>query len=133
MSFEITRAIFTPHPAEWTHFTSSETGPIGRDIFMRGIRLRALAQQSVGKRTGKLQRSITCVYHRGLGNPYVVVGSDESIAYDHHEGTPPHVITAQTGRLLRFKVGGKIVYAQKTNHPGTQPNRFLTKHLHKVV
>lgn len=133
MSWQIGKIVFVPHPAEWQQFTSGETGPVGRYLFVRGMRLRAMAQASVGKKSGRLGRSITVTYHRGPTNPYVDVGSDLSYAYDHHEGTNPHVIFADPGRLLRFKQGGKIVYAQRVDHPGTRANKYLTKHLRRVV
>lgn len=37
-------------------------------------------------------------------------------------GTRPHVITPRTARALRFVASsGEVVYAQRVNHPGAQP------------
>lgn len=37
-------------------------------------------------------------------------------------GTIPHPIRPVRARVLRFKVGGDVVFAAHVNHPGTQPN-----------
>ena len=64
---------------------------------------------------------------------YVAVGSKLPYAAAHHEGTRSHLITASTGRIMRFNVGGKVVYAQKVNHPGTKPNNYLTVPMRRAV
>jgi hypothetical protein len=64
--------------------------------------------------------------------PVVIVGSEDPIAYLHHEGTRPHVIVPRTAPMLVFwsNRAGRVVYARKVLHPGTRPNRFLTDNLH---
>lgn len=39
--------------------------------------------------------------------------------------TRPHVITARPGGVLRFRVGGRVVYARQVRHPGTAAQPFL--------
>lgn len=34
------------------------------------------------------------------------------------EGTRPHVIRPRSKKVLRFKVGGRVVFARQVNHPG---------------
>ena len=51
-------------------------------------------------------------------------------------GTVPHEIVPRPERggrgRLRFEtVGGNIVFAKKVNHPGTQPNPFITTAMSK--
>ncbi len=44
-----------------------------------------------------------------------------------HDGTRPHPIyPRRRGGLLRFQVGGRIVYARMVNHPGYRGDPFLT-------
>jgi hypothetical protein len=42
-------------------------------------------------------------------------------------GTPPHVIEATNAQALHWTVGGADFFAKSVNHPGTQPNDFLTR------
>lgn len=39
------------------------------------------------------------------------------------EGVRPHVIRPRRAKVLRFVVGGRVVYARKVNHPGTNKHR----------
>lgn len=132
MTYYIQSAVFVPDPAGWRHFTRSPAGVVGSDLRKRGRRLVVLAKATVGKETGALARSIEMTYFPA-SNPYVMVGSNLRYAYYVHEGTKPHTIDADNGRVLRFKVAGKIVYARDVKHPGTKPTRYLARHLRKVV
>lgn len=41
-------------------------------------------------------------------------------------GSRPHIITPRRpGGVLRFQVGGQVVFATRVNHPGTQANPFF--------
>jgi hypothetical protein len=42
-----------------------------------------------------------------------------------HDGVGPHTIRARRGRVLRFSVGGRTVFARSVNHPGTRGNPWL--------
>jgi hypothetical protein len=42
------------------------------------------------------------------------------------EGTKPHIIRPKTKKALRFKVGGRTVFAAFVNHPGTKAGHVLT-------
>jgi len=47
-----------------------------------------------------------------------------------HDGTPPHPIyPRRRGGVLRFEVGGRVVFARMVNHPGYRGDPFLTKAL----
>lgn len=48
------------------------------------------------------------------------------------EGTRPHVIRPRSARALRFTSGGRVVYARKVNHPGTQPNPWWRNQITRV-
>lgn len=132
MELKAERVVFTPDPALWTEFTESPTGTVGSDLRQRGKKLAFLAAQSVPKHYGHLSQSIGSMFYAGH-NPYVLVGSSLDYAYFVHEGTKPHIITPNSGRMLRFKIQGKVVYARAVRHPGTKPTYFLTRHLRKVM
>ncbi|MBA2686853.1 MAG: HK97 gp10 family phage protein [Gemmatimonadaceae bacterium] len=41
------------------------------------------------------------------------------------EGTRPHEIRPKNAQALRFVVGGRVVFAGKVRHPGTQADPFM--------
>lgn len=124
-------------PAALQRLLESPTGPVTRDLLVRGERVKVRAQQLVGvhepqagerrgRRPGTLRDSIVKRLARNGKGVACIVGSEDPIALWHHEGTVPHRIVPRNARLLRFVSGGRVVYARGVNHPGTQPNRFLT-------
>lgn len=51
-----------------------------------------------------------------------------------HRGSKPHPISPRSPhKSLRFRVGGRIVYASRVNHPGTQPDPFLTRWMREIT
>lgn len=40
-------------------------------------------------------------------------------------GTPPHSIVPKGSSVLRFKAGGRLVFARRVDHPGTRPAPFF--------
>lgn len=43
------------------------------------------------------------------------------------KGTPPHMIVASNAEALHWQVGGADFFAKSVDHPGTQPNDFLSR------
>lgn len=132
MELQFSKVMFTPDPAAWKHFTQAEGGTVGSDLRRRGRHLVVLAKRTAGKDTGELIASITMTYHPGR-NPTVRVGSNVPHALMHHNGTRPHIILPEDQRLLKFRAGGKVIYARRVEHPGTRGSFYLTRHLRKVV
>lgn len=83
------------------------------------------------RRPGTLRDSIVKRIGTHRGRFAVLVGSDRPETLWHHEGTQPHVIVATKAPRLVFYWGrvGRVVAFQRVNHPGTRPNRFLTRAL----
>lgn len=55
-------------------------------------------------------------------------------AYIVHEGSRPHPIRPRAPRKsLAFRVAGRLVIAQRVNHPGTTPDPFLTRWIRELV
>lgn len=48
-------------------------------------------------------------------------------------GTRPHLIRPRRRRALRFRVGGRQVFARLVRHPGTRANNFLLDALRRVL
>lgn len=85
------------------------------------------ARQDVPVKTGRLGQSIREGDVKTTG-PYSAGGSvsaNTHYALYVHEGTRPHVIRPRRAKALRFVVGGRVVFAQRVNHPGTRARPFL--------
>jgi hypothetical protein len=112
-------------------------------LFDRPGELRAYMERKVAEtvvvaraeapaKTHALQRSIGSTYH---GGGRWSVSATSRHAKFVHQGTRPHVIRVRPGRrTLKFfwlKVG-QVVYPVSVRHPGTKPNPFLTRAMHRV-
>lgn len=113
---------------------NSPTGEVGRNLMKPiGLKILAGANAMAGVRTGDLRRRLYMKQGRRGRFQYVEVGSSSRHAHLHHEGTKRHQILPDNGRVLRFNVGGRVVYARKVNHPGTKPNPYLTVPMRRAV
>jgi len=81
--------------------------------------------------TGRLRASIRYTISSS-GNPSATVFTNVQYAPYVHDGTRPHVIRPRRGQALRFRVGGRTVFARVVNHPGTRGRPFLTSALRDV-
>lgn len=114
-------------------FIHDPQGGIYKDLRQRGRRVARRARQLVGVESGSLRASIGVETAYGRKFPEVRVAANHRRAMMHHDGTPPHLITPERGRVLKFKVAGKIVYAEKVDHPGTRANPFLYRALREAA
>lgn len=84
--------------------------------------------------TGRLRASIRVESRRTLTfRTIYTVGSDVEYAGFVNDGTRPHRIVPRNVQALRFRVGGRIVYARVVNHPGTRARPFLDRALREVA
>lgn len=85
-------------------------------------------------RTGRLRSSIRAEPPRIFSLRGVCkVGSDLEYAGFVNDGTRKHIIRPKTRQALRFKIGGRTVFAKVVAHPGTKPNPFLDRALREVA
>lgn len=84
---------------------------------------------------GRLRASIRIERRRLLTLRSVyTIGSDVSYAGYVHDGTRPHQIRPRNpGGALRFRMGGRIVFARVVNHPGTRARPFLDQALREIA
>lgn len=133
ITFEFSEFEWIPDTNAFNRLTNSPNGMVGVDLRRRGRRVLMAAKRQVGKDTRALERSLNMTHNRlgvsGIGQE-VWVGSDNEIALLHHEGSRPHEITARNSPVLRFSSRGRIVHARTVQHPGTQPNRYLSDNLY---
>ena len=110
-------------------------GTVGRHLHKTANRITQLAKLQVGKKTGRLARSIKFEHigKNALG-PAVKIGAYTHYALLHHRGTKPHLITPKTptGNLV-FRKSSKVIVTKVVRHPGTRPNRYLTDPMRTVV
>lgn len=114
---------------------NSNSGMVGRHLHRTGNRISQLAKLQVGKKTGRLAKSIKFehISRTPLG-PGIKVGGYTPYALLHHQGTRPHLIVpTRPGGSLVFRKGSRIVHTKIVRHPGTKPNRYLTDSVRKVL
>jgi hypothetical protein len=50
-----------------------------------------------------------------------------------HDGTRPHIIRARRKKVLKFRVGGQVIYRPLVHHPGTRARPFLERAMVEVA
>lgn len=114
------------------NFLNNPLGPVGKYMFAQALKIQQAARAQVGVDTGKLKMSIHIRRERMMFGQKIEVGSPLNYALMHHEGTKPHVIMPSRAKVLRFSAGGRVIYTNKVNHPGTRPNRYLSDNLYLI-
>lgn len=86
--------------------------------------IRAL-RKNAPKRTGRFRDSILgAVIPAGNTTEIQFFSSDPKASFIL-EGTRPHEITAVRGKVLKFTLGGGVLFRKGVMHPGTQPSDFV--------
>lgn len=79
-------------------------------------------------RTGRLRASLSMSVSVTAIGPVGRVSTNLSYAQYVHDGTRAHVIRAKKRRgVLRFEVGGQVIYRPLVRHPGTRARPFLRR------
>lgn len=122
----------TIYKTELDFLLNNPSGDVGRHLAKKGRLITTAAKAQVGVRTGALRSSIHMRHLRDSRGQFIKIGSNLNYALLHHEGSRPHVITANRARVLRFVSKGRVVFAHAVMHPGTKANRYLTDNLRLV-
>jgi hypothetical protein len=117
---------------ELDHVLNDPSGEVGQFLAKRGRAILFAAKRQVGKDTRALELSLHMLHQRIGGIQQIWIGSDNRIAFLHHEGSRPHAIEARNAQMLRFSSRGRMVYTRAVMHPGTKPNHYLTDNLYLV-
>jgi hypothetical protein len=90
-------------------------------------RVERVEREAIRLAPGSMGRTIRTQIQRGPGGEFRgVVTVNHPAAIFIVNGTRPHMIfPRRPGGVLRFTVGGQVVYARFVNHPGTKPDNFL--------
>ncbi len=121
------------YPDKMYNLLNNPKGTLGKELGRRSKVMHAMAKAKVGKKNMELANSIYLKHYATKTGQSIRMGSYKSYALAHHEGTRPHMINSQQGKVLRYvgKSGG-VQYARAVRHPGTRANRYLF-HPMKVV
>lgn len=92
------------------------------------VRLKVLLDISEPpQRSGQLHKSQSIKVGGSSFMPALIVEYKAPQANYTDEGTRPHEIVAKRAKVLRFKVGGKVIYRKRVSHPGNKPTRWFRK------
>lgn len=100
------------------------------------VRITSLAKLKAPTKTGRLRQSITGIVAKtGPVMTSGAVGSDLDYALWVHEGTKPRTILPKDGHefMVFTTAGGRKVYTNKINYPGSKANPFLRRALEEVM
>lgn len=102
-------------------------GVVARRLAERTQRTAAIAEREA---PGSMGRYITWKVQSGTGGLQGVIVCDHPAVRYVLDGTRPHIIRPRKkGGVLRFEVGGRVVYSAYARHPGTRANNFLGRAL----
>jgi hypothetical protein len=83
--------------------------------------------------TGRLRASGKMKFREATKGPTGVVIYAVKYALPVHDGTGPYIIVPKKKKALKFKVGGKTVFAKKVRHPGVAGRPFLRRAAEEVA
>lgn len=84
-------------------------------------------------RSGRLRAGNRMRVEQQPGRVVGEVHNNTRYAAAVHDGSKPHIIRPRRKKVLRFKVGARIVYARLVNHPGTKAQPWLYNALVRVA
>lgn len=123
----------TPYPAALKSFLDSPAGPLWGQVEKRARLAQLRAKKQAGFKTGRLRASIYKNHTMTSYGQKVEIGSNVDYAFNHHQGTRPHVIVGSPGKNLVFVKNGRVINTKSVFHPGTKPNPYLSNQLKYFV
>lgn len=103
-----------------------------RDAARVAREVEARAKQLAPVDTGRLRGSIQAQPRFTFRGPTVRVSADVNYATFVENGTAPHVIRPRNAKALKFKIGGRVVFARVVHHPGTKAVHFMARAVRQV-
>lgn len=107
-------------------------GPVYRNMERRVRRVEA---EAIRRAPGSMKQGIrVSIQQQPDGDFRGVIKSTHPASIYVLNGTRPHqIFPRRPGGVLRFMVGGQVVYARFVNHPGTKANPFLQEALRAAL
>jgi hypothetical protein len=84
-------------------------------------------KQGFTHRTGKTKAATLGKVVRRKGKVIVRLENGRKHAAVLEKGSKAHTITARPGGMLRFTVGGQLMFRRSVKHPGTRAYTFLSR------
>lgn len=109
------------------HFLGEQERIIGSCLSAAGRHAEEHVQRypTFTPRSGKLQEATKSRVMRTAGGRLIRIYNRKRYAAAIDTGARPHVIVPKRARFLRFKAGGRWVFARAVKHPGNKPYKFL--------
>lgn len=112
------KAVSRNAPAKFRRFVTETVGYFAYDTMVKRAPYK----------TGKLRSSV----RRVVKGWEVTVKPTVDYAVYVEKGTAPHIIEPVNAQVLRFVVGGQVVFARHVAHPGTKPKPFVRETTEEV-
>lgn len=104
-----------------------------RDSKRVAEQIAAQARRTVRVRSGDTRDSIMVVKSFSWRGPQWRVVVNDPVGQYLELGTRAHKIRARNAKVLRFEIGGRVIYAKEVNHPGTKATHFLANATRQVA
>lgn len=78
-------------------------------------------------KSGDTQESVDVVSFRGSPSERIATAqatTPQALYTD--QGTRPHTIRPRRAKVLRFRIGARVVFAREVHHPGTPATRWFS-------
>jgi hypothetical protein len=79
---------------------------------------------------GSIEASVRTRVVRTSNGSVVRIADTAKHAKSQEFGARPHIIRARRAKMLRFVVGGRVVFRKFVRHPGNKPTQFLFRATH---
>ena len=95
------------------------------------VKMHELATINCPVDKGLLRASIR-LFPSTPGFNFYTLADGVTYGVDVEFGTAPHIIRPKAGKALKFKSGGKTIFAKKIKHPGTRAQPFFRPAMDQV-
>lgn len=116
----------TVRPGALARLLRLRNGPVERRLRERTRRVADIAAREA---PGSMGDYVDWRVENGPGGLRGVVVCNHHAVRFVLDGTRPHLIRPRRRNVLRFQIGGRVVYSKLVRHPGTKANDFMKRAL----
>lgn len=98
-------------------------------------RVRRVEEEAIRRAPGSMKQGIRVSIERGPGGEFRgrVTSTHPATIFVVNSTRPHRIYPRRPGGVLRFTVGGRVVYARYVDHPGTRAQPFLQEALRAAL